>query len=118
MSRKMKISLGAFIVASFAVALILGIFISPYASESPDGLERVADDKGFLNKAEETEPAWKHSPIPDYQFPKVKNEKFATSLSGLIGVIITAVVAVMIGVIPLALRKLAKRSKTTSADET
>jgi hypothetical protein len=33
------------------VALILGVFVSPYASSRPDGLERVATDHGFVGKA-------------------------------------------------------------------
>ncbi len=118
MSRKQRIGLGAFVAIAFAVALILGIFISPFASESPDGLERVAEDKGFIQKAEETEQVWKHSPIPDYEFPKVKNARIATGLSGLIGTIITVAVAVAVGLIPLAIRKSRKRSGTISTDET
>lgn len=117
-SRTQRIGLGAFIIIAFAIALILGIFISPFASESPDGLERVAEDKGFMQKAEEAKQAWKHSPIPDYKFPKIKSARVATGLSGLVGIIITVAVAVAVGLIPFAIRKLEKRSGTISADET
>ena len=68
------------------VSLLLAIFISPFASSSPDGLERVAEDKAFLEKAEAPGATiWEHSPIPDYAFPGVKNEGVATALAGLLG---------------------------------
>lgn len=71
------------IIIALAIALFLAIFISPFASPWPDGLERVAEDKGFLEEAE-GEPALT-SPIPDYTFPGVNNEKLATSIAGVIG---------------------------------
>lgn len=64
-----------------AVALAL---LSPLASTSPDGLERVAEDKGFLGKA--TAPLLKV--IPDYLLPGINNEAVATIVAGLIGVVI------------------------------
>ncbi len=74
------------LIAGLGLSLLLAVFVSPYASSSPDGLERVAEDKGFLEKAEAPGvTAWEHSPIPDYAFPGVKNEKVATALAGLFG---------------------------------
>jgi len=58
--------------------------ISPLASSSPDGLEKVAEDKGFLDVAQ-------GSPfeiIADYVFPGIQNEAFATILAGWIGVLL------------------------------
>ena len=40
-----------FTILALAVALILGVFVSPYASSKPDGLERVAADQGFVDTA-------------------------------------------------------------------
>ena len=68
------------------VALILAFFISPFASSSPDGLEKVAEDKGFLEKGE-VKPVL-ISPIPDYTWPGVKNEAAATGLAGIFGTLI------------------------------
>jgi len=62
------------------VALGLAI-ISPLASPWPDGLEAVAEDKGFIDVA--LQPAF--AIIPDYVFPGVRNEALATVLAGLIG---------------------------------
>ena len=58
--------------------------LSPLASSSPDGLERVAEDKGFINLAEETP----FQIIADYVFPGMENEALATILAGLIGTLI------------------------------
>ena len=67
-------------------ALLLAILISPFASSFPDGLERVAEDKGFLEKGE-IEPAMV-SPVPDYACPGIKNRKLATSAAGVTGTLI------------------------------
>ena len=75
-----------FIITAFSVALFLAIFISPFASSDPDGLEKVAQDKSFMEHAEEEGvTVWESSPIPDYAIPGIKNEKIATGLAGLIG---------------------------------
>ena len=65
------------------VSLVLAFFVSPYASKWPDGLERVAEDKGFIEKGEG--PAALTSPVPDYAWPGVRSEYLATGLAGLIG---------------------------------
>ena len=78
-----------FILLALLVSLLLAILMSPFASSSPDGLEKVAEDKGFLDKAEEHETAWNHSPIPDYAVGGIKNESVATALAGLIGTLLT-----------------------------
>ncbi|MFB3918823.1 hypothetical protein BU251_08555 [Candidatus Velamenicoccus archaeovorus] len=67
-------------------ALLLAIFFSPFASQSPDGLERVAEDQKFLEKGE-GRPAVS-APVPDYVVPGVKNESVATSLAGALGVVV------------------------------
>ncbi len=91
-----------FFIIFFAISIILAFFLSPFASSSPDGLERVAEDKGFIHKAEEK--VVLNSPIPDYSIPAVKNEILSTSLSGLIGTIITLSVSFGIGYIVIKRR--------------
>ncbi len=58
--------------------------LSPLASSSPDGLERVAEDKGFIGLAGEAP----FHLIADYVFPGMENEALATILAGLIGTLI------------------------------
>jgi len=82
-----------------AVALI-----SPLASSSPDGLEKIAEDKGFIQAAEEAP----FQIIANYVFPGVENEALATVIAGLIGTIIVF----GIGYIGAQLLKAAKREGT------
>ncbi len=64
------------LIASFILALL-----SPVASSSPDGLERVAEDKGFIEAARES---W-YELIPDYTMPGIGSEVLATVISGVLG---------------------------------
>jgi hypothetical protein len=58
--------------------------LSPLASSSPDGLERVAEDKGFIGLSQESP----FQLIADYVFPGIENEAVATIMAGLIGTLI------------------------------
>lgn len=78
-----------FICLALAASVGLAVFISPFASSSPDGLEKVAQDKGFLAKAEEEPPAWEHSPMPDYTVGGMRSTSLATAAAGLIGTVLT-----------------------------
>jgi hypothetical protein len=69
------------------LGIALGVaFLSPLASSSPDGLERVAEDEEFLDQAKDAP----YEVIPDYAFPGVDNENVATVLAGIAGVVIVA----------------------------
>ena len=74
------------ILIGLMLAIFIALFLSPFASTWPDGLERIAASKGFLEKGEEKNMI--PSPLPDYKFPGFKNEKLATSLSGVLGAVI------------------------------
>lgn len=71
------------IFIGLGLAILLAIF-SFLASSSPDGLERIAEDKNFIERATNVI----KSPIPDYLFPGIKNEELAGSLAGIFGVLI------------------------------
>ena len=63
------------------VALIISFLLavlSPLASSSPDGLEKVAENHGFLGQAHEAP----YQIIADYVFPGIENEAVATILAG------------------------------------
>jgi len=68
---------------SLVVCLAVASF-APLASSSPDGLERVAEDKGFIGLGQEAP----FQIIADYVFPGIENEAVATILAGLIGTLI------------------------------
>jgi cobalt/nickel transport protein len=74
------------ILIGLFIALLLAVILSPFASSFPDGLERVAEDKGFLEKGE-VAPAMV-SPVPDYAWPGIKSEKLATSVAGVMGTLL------------------------------
>ena len=73
------------VVAGLVVALGLGVVVAPFASSSPDGLERVAQDEGFAD-AGITHGVQESAPVPDYAFPGVEDERAATGLAGVAGV--------------------------------
>ena len=63
-----------------ALAVAVALF-SPLASPHPDGLERVAEDEGFVDRAQDAP----YEIIPDYAFPGVDNEGLSTILAGIVG---------------------------------
>jgi hypothetical protein len=66
---------------------------SPLASPEPDGLERVAEDKEFVDRAKDPP----YEAIADYVFPWVGNEDAATVLAGVTGVAIVAALVFGLG---------------------
>jgi ABC-type Fe3+ transport system permease subunit len=78
-------------VVGLLIALALAV-ISPLASSHPDGLEWVAEQRGFLDAAQG--PAYEI--IPDYVFPGVSNEAVATILAGIVGTLIVFGVALAV----------------------
>ncbi|MER5929615.1 energy-coupling factor ABC transporter permease [Streptomyces sp. NPDC002054] len=74
--------------AGLATALLLAGFASFYASASPDGLEKVAADKGIDAKAEEYEHATAGSPLAEYG----ETKDIPVGVAGVIGVGTTVVV--------------------------
>ncbi|MBM3151754.1 MAG: cobalamin biosynthesis protein CbiM [Chloroflexi bacterium] len=79
-------------IGGLVIAAILAI-ASPLASAHPDGLEWVAEQKGFLDTAQGP----LYNIIPDYVFPGISNEAFATIVAGLIGVLIVFGVTLSVG---------------------
>ncbi|THA85503.1 energy-coupling factor ABC transporter permease [Streptomyces sp. A0592] len=70
-------------------ALVLAGFVSFYASANPDGLEKVAADKGIDEKVEEHAAA--DSPLADYGVKDVDDARLSGGLAGVIGVGVTVV---------------------------
>ena len=72
------------LILALAVAVALAAFVSPFASSHPDGLERVAIDKGFAQRAEAPQAA----PAPDYAFPGVESGRLANGAAGAAGALL------------------------------
>lgn len=81
---------GKEIFICLVIAILVALF-SFLASESPDGLERVAGDKGFSDK--ESPSFILVSLIPDYALKGIKNQKLSKSLAGITGVLLVFFVA-------------------------
>jgi len=76
--------------AVLLVALVLAGVVSGFASSSPDGLEKAAEDTGFSSTAQEHDLAG--SPLADYGVKGVGNERLSGGLAGVIGVVVTLAV--------------------------
>ncbi len=74
-----------------AVAFALVFFVSPEASSKPDGLNKVAIDKGFSHH-EETH-ALDNSPTAGYAVKGIDNERLSTGVAGIIGVAVVFTVS-------------------------
>jgi PDGLE domain len=76
-----------FTIIALAVAIGLGTAASPFASSSPDGLERVAADQGFLEKGR-VAPVQEHAPVPHYAAPGIDDARIATGVAGFAGTLL------------------------------
>jgi len=68
------------------VALGLVLFVAPFASSWPDGLERVAETSGFSDAAASS--ALVPSPLADYGTPGVSSSAASTIVAGVIGTLV------------------------------
>jgi hypothetical protein len=73
-----------FTILALAVAIGLATAASPFAASSPDGLEKVAADKAFVDQGT-LHSVQEGSPLPDYAFPGVDDPRVATGLAGFAG---------------------------------
>ncbi|WP_330239181.1 energy-coupling factor ABC transporter permease [Streptomyces sp. NBC_00525] len=71
-------------ITGLVTALVLAGFVSFYASANPDGLEKVAADKGIDQEVKDH--AAKDSPLADYGVKDVSNARLSGGLAGIIGV--------------------------------
>ncbi|GAA2219654.1 energy-coupling factor ABC transporter permease [Streptomyces nogalater] len=76
-------------VTGLVTSLVLAGFVSFYASADPDGLEKVAHDKGIDKKEEEHAAA--DSPLADYGVKDISDARLSGGLAGVIGVGVTVV---------------------------
>lgn len=74
------------------LAALAVVILSPLASADPDGLERVAEDIGFLDRGMDAP----YSIIPDYTVPFLGETPLSTIVAGVVGALIVAVLAVLV----------------------
>ena len=87
-----RLSLLAFVGLGLVVAAALVIVVAPRASSSPDGLERVAAEKGI--DSEVREHTLGASPFADYGVEGVDDAGLGTVVAGLLGVASTFVICI------------------------
>ena len=86
-ARLKRSTIWIWLTLSIGVAMLL----APFASEFPDGLEKVAKSLGFLERGTSKVT----SPMPDYQIPGL-NGGISTAMAGIVGVLVTFIVAYII----------------------
>jgi len=94
-------------VIGYVIALALTL-LSPLASKDPDGLDTVAEQHEFANKAQESP----FQIIADYAFPGVENEALATILAGMLGV--TVVYGMVAGTAFLMYKRVESRTHSAA----
>jgi cobalt/nickel transport protein len=91
----------SFLISGFIASLFLAGVVSFYASSNPDGLEKVAEDIGFIETAEDH--TYAEGALADYGVKGVENPRLSTGLAGVIGVVATGVIST--GIFMLVRRK-------------
>lgn len=69
------------------------VFLAPFASTSPDGLERVAKNLGFIHLAQESP----FTIFSNYVIPSVRDSNFSTILAGVVGIILVGSISYLVG---------------------
>ncbi|MFM2313800.1 MAG: hypothetical protein RLZZ04_3076 [Cyanobacteriota bacterium] len=91
MSNKLTKGNFAVLLSGLGTALLIAIFVSPFASSNPDGLDRVSQDLKFEHKAAEDTPAQNlpFAKVFDEYALKGVPETVATPMAGLVGTLAT-----------------------------
>ena len=76
------------------VSIGLSGIVSFYASSSPDGLEKVAGDIGFIETAKDH--TLDNSALADYGVAGIENERLSVGIAGILGVIATGLLMYLI----------------------
>lgn len=101
MAERRRLSLAAFVVVGLGAAVALVVLLAPRASSSPDGLEKVAAEKGIDSGRRDH--ALGDSPFAEYGAKGVDHDAVGTIVAGLVGVAVTF--AVCAGLVVLVRRR-------------
>ena len=66
------------------LSLVIAVLAAFFASAHPDGLEKVAEGLGFIDRGVE-----RHSLMTDYSVPFITREAVSTAVAGFIGILMT-----------------------------
>jgi cobalt/nickel transport system permease protein len=90
MAERPRVGMRGFIIGAGLVALVFAAVVSQFAAPDPDGLERVAEDQGFIDSAQDH--ALAGGPFADYATQGVGNETLSLAIAGIVGVVITLLI--------------------------
>lgn len=86
-----KVGTRTFVLGGLLVALVFAAVVSQFAVDNPDGLERVAEDTGFIDSAQDHSLAdWIFA---DYATAGISNEALSLAVAGIVGTVVTLLVA-------------------------
>jgi hypothetical protein len=88
-AQRKPVTVVGLVVAGFVVALVLAFFVSPHASGEPDGLNKVANDKGIATK--QRPHALDGTPTAGYAVKGIDDDRLATGVAGVVGVVVVFV---------------------------
>jgi cobalt/nickel transport protein len=119
MSNKVPSRNLTFVLSGLGIALLIAIFVSPFASSDPDGLDRVSQDLKFEHKASEDAPANKlpFANIFDEYALKGVPETVATPMAGLVGTLATFGLAWGIGKLAVKNSSTVDRNTASGSEE-
>jgi cobalt/nickel transport system permease protein len=72
---------------------ILAVLIAPFASGDPDGLERIAEDMGFLERGLDAP----YQLLPDYTVPFLGETALSTVVAGIVGALVALGIMFLLG---------------------
>lgn len=72
---------------------LLAVLLSPLASANPDGLERVAEDIGFLAQGQDAP----YQILPDYTVPFLGDTALSTIVAGVVGALVVLGLMIVLG---------------------
>ena len=105
----MKRSRPALVIAGLVLACGLAASSAWLADDSPDGLSTVAREEGFAGRG--TGHALEDSPVAGYSIDEIEDEGMGTAAAGLLGVLLTFLIAAGAAGVARSLRK-----RTTAGD--
>ena len=93
-----------FLLISLSITAGVALFLSPFASSLPDGLEKV------VAACKPEDQCVARGLIPDYKLPGVRQEKVAVSCAGIIGTLATCIITCGLGIMLVRKKKTRKES--------
>ncbi len=84
------VSARTFVIGGALTAVFFAVVVSQFAFDSPDGLEKVAEDKGFIDSARDH--TFGSGVFADYATSGIGNETISLAVAGLTGISLCALV--------------------------